>query len=100
MSLKSSIPLSGADFLSSLTRLVIDHTGGHTRIGCRVRLGAAVTLLALVLRVIASGRPKRNAFQRNPRKIGKVVGEVDTEGNFDEYDVVIVGGGMIKQFRW
>ena len=96
MSLKSPIPVSGAEFLSTLARLVIDHTGGHSRLGCRVRLGAAVTLLALVLRVIASSRPKRNAFQRNPRKIGKVVGEEDTEGSFDEYDIVIVGGGMIQ----
>jgi hypothetical protein len=61
-----------------------------------VRLGAAVTLLALVLRAIASGRPKRNAFQRDPRKIGA---EVVAEGSFDEYDIVIVGGGMTNQLR-
>lgn len=76
MSLKSSIPVSGAEALSSLASLIIDHTGGHSRLGCRVRLGAAVTLLALVLRAIASGRPKRIAFQKDPRKVGKVVAEV------------------------
>ncbi|KAN0134588.1 hypothetical protein V8E53_007734 [Lactarius tabidus] len=88
--MSSPIPVSGAEALSSLASLIIDHTGGHSRLGCRVRLGAAVTLLALVLRAIASGRPKRNAFQRDPRKIGA---EVVAEGSFDEYDIVIVGGG-------
>ncbi|KAH8987121.1 GMC oxidoreductase [Lactarius hatsudake] len=90
--LKLSIPVSGTEALSSLASLVIDFVGGDSHLSRRVRLGAAVTLLALVLRVI-SGHPKRNAIQRDPRKIGKVVGEVDTEGDFDEYDIVIVGGG-------
>ncbi|KAH9052988.1 GMC oxidoreductase [Lactarius deliciosus] len=92
-SLKLPIPVSGAEALSSLASLVIDYVGGDSHLGRRVRLGAAVTLLALVLRVITSGRPKRSAIQRDPRKIGKVVGEVNTEGDFDEYDIVIVGGG-------
>ncbi|KAH9030564.1 GMC oxidoreductase [Lactarius hengduanensis] len=92
-SLKLPIPVSGAEDLSSLTSLVIDYVGGDSHFAPRVRLGAAVTLLALVLRVITSGRPKRSAIQRDPRKIGKVVGEVDTEDDFDEYDIVIVGGG-------
>ncbi|KAI9439766.1 GMC oxidoreductase [Lactarius indigo] len=93
MSLKPTIPVSGAETLSSLASLVIDYVGGDSRLGRRVRLGATVTLLALVLRVITGGRPKRNAIQRDPRKIGKVVGEVDAEGHFNEYDIVIVGGG-------
>lgn len=92
-SLKLPILVSGAEALSALASLVIDYVGGDSHLGRRVRLGAAVTLLALVLRVITSGRPKRSAIQRDPRKIGKVVGEVDTEGDFDEYDIVIVGGG-------
>ncbi|KAH9041610.1 GMC oxidoreductase [Lactarius pseudohatsudake] len=81
-SLKLPIPVSGAEALSALASLVIDYEGGDS-----------LTLLALVLRVITSGRPKRNEIQRDPRKIGKVVGEVDTEDDFDEYDIVIVGGG-------
>ena len=100
MTLTSPIPVLGAEALSSLASLVIDYTGGHSRLGCRVRLGAAVTLLALVVRLIARGRPKRDAFQRDLRKIGKLVGEADTGGNFDEYDIVILGGGMkTNQFR-
>lgn len=90
-SLKSPIPVSGA--LSSLASLIIDYTGGDSRLGRRVRLGAAVTLLALVLRVITGRSPKRNAVQRDLRKIGKMVGEVGTGGDFAEYDIVIVGGG-------
>lgn len=96
-SLKSPIPVSGAEALSSLASLVIDYTGGDSRLGRRVRLGATITLLALVLRVITGGRAKRNAFQRDPRELGKMVGEVDTMGNFDEYDIVIVGGGMTNR---
>ncbi len=98
-SLKSPIPVSGAETLSSLASLVIDYVGGDSRLGRRVRFGAAVTLLALVLRLITVGRPKRNAIQRDPRKIGKVVGEVDTGGDFNEYDIVIVGGGMANRLR-
>ncbi|KAH8990270.1 GMC oxidoreductase [Lactarius akahatsu] len=92
-SLKLPIPVSGAEALSSLASFVIDYVGGDSHLSRRVGLGAAVTLLALVLRVITSGRPKRSAIQRDPRKIGKVVGELDTEVDFDEYDIVIVGGG-------
>ena len=91
-----TIPVSGAEALSSLATLAIDYTGGDSRLGRRVRLGAAVTLLAFALRVIAGARIKRNAIQRDPRKLAKVVGELDTEGSFDEYDIVIVGGGMAQ----
>ncbi|KAF8270546.1 alcohol oxidase [Lactarius quietus] len=93
MTLNSPIPVSGAEALSSLASLIVDYTGGHSRLGRRVRLGATIALLAVVLRVIGSGRPKRNVFKRDPRKIAKVVGEVDADGSFDEYDIVIVGGG-------
>ncbi|KAI0303567.1 GMC oxidoreductase [Multifurca ochricompacta] len=87
-----NLPIS-AESLASLTSLVVDYTGGDSRLGRRVRLGAAFTLVALALRIVASGRPKRSAVQRDLRKVGKVVGEAESEDNFDEYDVVIVGGG-------
>ncbi len=98
--LKLPITFSGAEAFSSFASLVIDYTGGDTRLGRRVRLGAAVTLLAFALRAITGGRPKRNAIQRNPRKIGKVAGEVATEDNFNEYDIVIVGGGKFIITHW
>ncbi|KAH9055222.1 GMC oxidoreductase [Lactarius vividus] len=87
------LPVSRAEALSSLASLVIGYVGKDSRLGRRMRLGAAVALLALVLRVITGGRPKRYAIQRNPRKIGNIVGDVVTESDFDEYDIVIVGGG-------
>ncbi|KAH9995649.1 GMC oxidoreductase [Russula compacta] len=84
---------SGIEALGFLASRVIQYTGGDTRLGRRVRLGAAVTLLAIAIRVVASGPPKRNGIQKDLRKVGKVVGDVGSGDDFDGYDVVIVGGG-------
>jgi hypothetical protein len=92
--------------MASLASQVIQYTGGATRLGRRVRLSAVVALLALALRTVVvvgvSGPPhkkkKRSAIQEDLRKVGKaVVGDdaaTECQGNFDEYDIVVVGGGM------
>jgi hypothetical protein len=91
--------------MASLASQVIQYTGGDTRLGRRVRLGAAVALLALALRTVVvigvRGPPhtkKRSAIQEDLRKVGKaVVGDnaaTERQGDFDEYDIVVVGGGM------
>jgi hypothetical protein len=98
--------------MASLASQVIQYTGGSTRLGRRVRLGAAVTLLAFALHTLVivgvSGPPhskkkkQRNGIQEDLRKVGKavVVGDIVAEskddhvGDFDEYDVVVIGGGM------
>jgi hypothetical protein len=85
---------TGSDALALVASQVVQYTGGDTRLGRRVRFGAAVALLALVLRVVAGGPPKRTAIQEDLRRVGKVVGDIECENGFDEYDVVIVGGGM------
>lgn len=85
---------SGIEAFGFLASQVIQYTGGDTRLGRRVRLGAAVTLLAIAIRVVASGPPKRNGIQKDLRKVGKAVGDVGSGDDFDEYDIVIVGGGM------
>jgi len=73
-----------------------------------VRLGAALTLFALALHTVVIGvsgppcsKKKRNAIRDDLRKVGKAVfaGDVvaesgdDGDGDFDEYDVVVIGGG-------
>ena len=98
--------------MASLASQVVQYTGGDTRLGRRVRIGAAVTLLAITLHTVViigvSGPPsccskekKRSAIQEDLRKVGKAVAgdtAVESEGgrheDFDEYDVVVVGGGM------
>ena len=91
--------------MTSLASQVIQYTGGDTRLGRRVRLGAAVVLLALALRTVVvvgvSGPPhtkKRSAIQEDLRKVGKAVvggdAAAERQGDFDEYDIVVVGGGM------
>jgi hypothetical protein len=103
----SPILTSGSEAMASLASQVIQYTGGDTRLGRRVRFGAAVTFLALALRSLVvigvSGPPcskKRNAIHEDLRKVGKAVvaGDVaeskdDCDGDFDEYDVIVVGGG-------
>ena len=91
--------------MASLASQVIQYTGGATRLGRRVRLSAVVALLALALRTVivvgVRGPPhkkKRSAIQEDLRKVGKaVVGDdaaTECQGDFDEYDIVVVGGGM------
>jgi len=83
-----------SDALALVASQVVQYTGGDTRLGRRVRFGAAVALLALVLRVVvAGGPPKRTAIQEDLRRVGKVAEDIESENGFDEYDVVIVGGG-------
>jgi hypothetical protein len=104
----SPIIASGSKAMTSLASRVIQYTGGDTRLGRRVRLGAALTLFALALHTVAIGvsgpscsKKKRNAIRDDLQKVGKAVlaGDVVTEsgddrdGDFDEYDVVVVGGG-------
>jgi hypothetical protein len=96
-SITSPALVPGTKALSSLTHLVLRYTGGDSKLGRRVRLSAAVALLAIAFHTIASGRQKRNAIQKDPRKVGKAVdGSVKSQGrdDLDEYDVVIVGGGI------
>jgi hypothetical protein len=97
--LKSTVLVSGTEALSSLTHVIVKYTGGDSGLGRRVRLSAAVVLLSLALRIVTSGRPKRNAIQRDPRKVGKVVGGAvnSHQDNFNEYDVIIVGGGIAER---
>ena len=102
---------SGSEAMASLASQIVQYTGGDTRFGRRVRIGAAATLLAIALHTVViigvSGssscckKRKRSAIQENLRNVGKAVaGEaaVESKGDrhedFDEYDVVIVGGGM------
>jgi hypothetical protein len=96
-SITSPTLITGTKALSSLAHLVLRYTGGDTRLGRRVRLSAAVALLAVAFHTIASGRQRRNAIQKDPRKVGKAVGgSAKSQGrdDLDEYDVVIVGGGI------
>ena len=98
--------------MASLASQAIRYTGGDTHLGRRVRLGAAVTLLALALHTVVavgiSGSPcskkkkRRDAIQEDLRKVGKAVAaagdivvesEDDLDDDFDEYDIVVVGGG-------
>jgi hypothetical protein len=104
----SPIIASGSEAMTSLASRVIQYTGGDTRLGRRVRFGAALTLFALALHTVVIGvsgppcsKKKRNAIQDDLRKVGKAVfagdvvaeSEDDRDGDFDEYDVVVVGGG-------
>jgi hypothetical protein len=96
-SITSPALISGTKALSSLAYLVVRYTGGDSSLGRRVRLSAAVALLAIALQTIASGRQKRYAIQKDPRKVGKAIGDsAKSQGrdDLDEYDVVIVGGGI------
>ena len=103
---------SGSEAVASLASQIVQYTGGDTRFGRRVRIGAAATLLAIALHTVVivgvSGSPgcckkkkKRGAIQENLRNVGKAVAgdaavesKDDRHEDFDEYDVVIVGGGM------
>ena len=106
---------SGSEAMASLASQVVQYTGGDTRLGRRVRISAAVTLLAIALHTVViigvSERPsckkkkKRSAIQVDLRKVGKAVvggAAVESKGDrhedFDEYDVVVVGGGMYAQY--
>jgi len=102
--------------MASLASQVIQFTGGDTRLGRRVRIGAAATLLAIALHTVViigvggsagccSKKKKRSAIQEDLRKVGKAVAgdtavesEDDRHEDFDEYDVVVVGGGMYAQY--
>lgn len=89
--------ISGTEALSSLAYLVVKYTGGDSNLGRRVRFSAAVAVLAIAFHTAANGRPRRNAIQKDPGKVGKAVeGATKSLGRdgFDEYDVVIVGGGI------
>lgn len=97
--------------MTALVSRVVQYTGGDTRLGRRVRAVAAVTLLAVALHTVvvvgasvrgsrccsARKTKKRGAIQEDLRKVGKAVAgdttAVESE-DFDDYDVVIVGGGM------
>jgi len=95
--------------MTTLISRVVPYTGGDTRLGRRVRIVATVTLLAIALRTVVvvgvrgsrccSKKKKRSAFQEDLRKVGKAVaGDTAVESeDFDDYDVVIVGGGMYVQ---
>ena len=101
--------------MASLASQVIQFTGGDTRLGRRVRIGAAATLLAIALHTVViigvggsagcCSKKKRSAIQEDLRKVGKAVAgdtavesEDDRHEDFDEYDVVVVGGGMYAQY--
>jgi hypothetical protein len=88
--------ISGAAALSSLTYLVVKYTDGDSSLGRLVRFSPAVTLLAIAFYTAPSGRPRRNAIQKDPGKVGKAIGGATKSlgrDGFDEYDLVIVGGG-------
>ena len=111
----SHILSSGSQVIASLASQVVQYTGGDTRLGRRVRIGAAVTLLAITLHTVViigvggppgccSKKKKRSAIQEDLRKVGKAVAgdtavesEDDRHEDFDVYDVVVVGGGMYAQ---
>jgi len=103
--------------MACLASQFVRYTGGDTRLGRRVRISAAVTLLAIAVHTVViigvSGPPsccskkKRSAIQEDHRKVGKAVagaGDTAVESedgrpeDFDEYDVVVVGGGMYVQY--
>ncbi len=96
--------------MTALVSRVVQYTGGDTRLGHRVRIVAAVTLLTITLRTVVvvgvrgsgccSKKKKRSAIQEDLRKVGKAVaGDTAVESeDFDDYDVVIVGGGMYAQY--
>jgi hypothetical protein len=95
--------MTGAEALSSLTSHLVKYTGEDSSLGHRVvRLSAAVALIGIAFHTVTStgGRPKRSGIQKDPRRVGKLVGDATNNSNgksrddFDEYDVVIVGGGM------
>jgi hypothetical protein len=89
--------ISGTEALSALAYHVVKYTGGDSSLGRRVRFSASVALLAIAFHTAASGRSRRNAIQKDPRKVGKAVGgESLGRDGFDEYDVVIVGGGICQ----
>ena len=112
----SHILASGSQAIACLASQVVRYTGGDTRLGRRVRIGAAVTLLAIAVHTVViigvSGPPscccskkKRSAIQEDHRKVGKAVAgdtaiksEDDRHEDFDEYDFVVVGGGMYAQY--
>jgi hypothetical protein len=108
----SPILASGSKAMTALVSRVVQYTGGDTRLSRRVRIVAAVTLLAIALRTVVvvgvrgsrccSKKKKRNAIQEDLRKVGKAVAgdaAVDSENeDYDGYDVVIVGGGMYAQY--
>lgn len=96
--------------MTALVSRVIQYTGGDTRLSRRVRIVAGVTLLAIAFRTVVvvgvkgsrccSKKKKRSTIQEDLRKVGKAVaGDAAVESeDFDDYDVVIVGGGMYAQY--
>ncbi|KAH9970137.1 hypothetical protein BGW80DRAFT_1562401, partial [Lactifluus volemus] len=92
--------MTGAEALSSLNSLLVKYTDGDSSLGRSVRFSAVLALIGIASHTVATiGHPKRNGIQKDLRRVGKLVGDgtnnLKSKGqdDFDEYDVVIVGGG-------